>query len=468
MTFDGVIATNGVQPLWFILVAAAVKCFGTSSAFFFAISCLIAALNFLSFRLARRLAFETGASKETCRNVSFFVLSACLWLTSDGMEIALAIPALMTLCIAWVKWTEATKRQTVLLGLLTSLVGLSRIDTLIVIPFLLATWLDKPFSWHELGGRLGLYLLGTTPFLVYCIGNFICFDILIPISGVAKQLKPLLPIGPFPQLAFSTGLTMEKVAFVHLVLLSDILTLLLVFCKKAQQTKPMQKMIVALSCYIPTFYFIQAVCSDWMLWQWYFYPVVVISPVTIAITMSQIERICTKGRLPKIGTRSALRLCLVYLLGWVVRNNLYPGRNPIWEAAKILADFSRTHHGRFAMGDRAGTFAYLTDQPVIQLEGLVEDKKYVSNIRQQRNLTSVLKEYRITYYIATNPAIVDGCYVSSEPARAGLMSPHMTGRFCTQPTFSFDLPDLYWGTVHTRVFQVDCKSASNWDPSPGL
>ena len=82
------------------------------------------------------------------------------------------------------------------------------------------------------------------------------------------------------------------------------------------------------------------------------------------------------------------------------------------------------------MGDSAGTPAVVIGQPIVQLEGLVMDKKFLDNIREQRNLLDVLKEYRVRYYVSTNAVPSgNGCFDLSEPKVAGPRSPHMRATF---------------------------------------
>jgi hypothetical protein len=123
----------------------------------------------------------------------------------------------------------------------------------------------------------------------------------------------------------------------------------------------------------------------------------------------------------------------------------------IYLEAVDIARFDRTHPGIYAMGDRAGTPGYLLHEPLIQLEGLVMDKAFLTNIREQRPLAEVLREHGVRYYIATNPVESHGCWLTAEPLIAGPDAPHMRGTFCIQPvaeyphsgfnTVIFDLAD---------------------------
>ena len=103
-----------------------------------------------------------------------------------------------------------------------------------------------------------------------------------------------------------------------------------------------------------------------------------------------------------------------------------------------LKDFAAGHPGIYGMGDSAGTPAVVMGQPVVQLEGLVMDKRFLENIREERNLVDVLRAYGVRYYVSTNAvSSANGCFDLSEPKVAGPRSPHMRGTLCRAPMKSF-------------------------------
>jgi hypothetical protein len=90
------------------------------------------------------------------------------------------------------------------------------------------------------------------------------------------------------------------------------------------------------------------------------------------------------------------------------------------------------------MGDAAGTPGAVIGQPVVQLEGLVMDQKFLENIREERNLLDVLRAYRVRYYVSTNAlSSANGCFDLSEPKVAGPRSPHMRATLCKAPVKYF-------------------------------
>ncbi len=104
------------------------------------------------------------------------------------------------------------------------------------------------------------------------------------------------------------------------------------------------------------------------------------------------------------------------------------------QLAVFVADFSRAHPGIYAMGDDAGSTAFRSDQPFIQLEGLMMDAPYLQVLRQRTPLADVLHRYHATYYVALQiERNGEPCFLTHEPAQAGPHSPHLPGRICAQP-----------------------------------
>jgi hypothetical protein len=105
----------------------------------------------------------------------------------------------------------------------------------------------------------------------------------------------------------------------------------------------------------------------------------------------------------------------------------------IYAAAVSIKQFSLTHPGIYAMGDRSGRVGYLLDEPMIQLEGLVMDRTFLGYIQRQTPLRTVLDAYNVRYYIGKANTYYGGCYQADEPSQAGPHSPHMRAEFCEKP-----------------------------------
>lgn len=102
--------------------------------------------------------------------------------------------------------------------------------------------------------------------------------------------------------------------------------------------------------------------------------------------------------------------------------------------------------GLFAMGAVAGMATYVLDRPVLQLEGIVGDRRLVENIRREDPLEDVLREYHADYLVVTLANVrsdpTGGCYVTTQPNAgwAGDRAAKMRGEICTEPVEHFFTP----------------------------
>ena len=103
------------------------------------------------------------------------------------------------------------------------------------------------------------------------------------------------------------------------------------------------------------------------------------------------------------------------------------------------------------MGDRAGMPAYLMQQPMIQLEGIVGNRSFLERIRRRQNILQALKDLEVDYYVVTSPRTDGNCFIVREPKQdqAGPRSPAMEGRLCSRPILNFDVSGF-----ETDVFAV--------------
>jgi hypothetical protein len=115
-----------------------------------------------------------------------------------------------------------------------------------------------------------------------------------------------------------------------------------------------------------------------------------------------------------------------------------PSDRDVYANAVDIHGFAKNHPGVYAMGDRAGYMAYLVSNPVIQLEGLVEDKEYLEKLTAREPLLSILNDYNVDYYIGVNPVRDNGCYLMTEPLQGAPTTVKTSGRFCKKPLAVFD------------------------------
>jgi hypothetical protein len=128
--------------------------------------------------------------------------------------------------------------------------------------------------------------------------------------------------------------------------------------------------------------------------------------------------------------------------------------------------------GTYAMGAIAAAVAQRLDQPVVQLEGLVADRRMLEHLRRQDPLPQVLAENRVDYLVVSFagealPRRDDGCYFIAQPyAKWAAESKSMRGYLCATPIVDFvtERGPHAWSlfpSLQTLVFDV---RSARWEP----
>jgi hypothetical protein len=443
--FDGATSTNGYHPLWMVCIITLVSLLGSGLALLVAVSAIIAGGCAATFYHAQRIAARVLNSDGIASYaVGLYTVVYYYKVVADGMEVILTVPLLLYFVWRTMSASEPASRPLPPLatGLLSAVVVLSRLDSvLFVLLFLAGFALSARLSLPRLARYAALFLVGFSPVLLYVAFNVATFGEVLPISGAAKQLKEL----PFTSLhlpvIYRYGKVFDGLMFypsLALSLLALPLTLLNL------RSRPVESLQAALPILLFPwlFYLVQMSLSDWPLWCWYLYPLVAAFPLAASLALcrlplAHIERFFTAGA-ARLGKYPVLVLLVGAPLVATIAARVTPeGATPIFSFAAALAEFARTHPGRYAMGDRAGAVGLVLPYPVFQLEGLVEDRHLLERIRAHAPLRNVLKEYGVNYYVASGPEKNGSCYSVSEPAKGGPSSPKMTGEFCEAPVFTY-------------------------------
>ena len=198
-TFDTIHSTNGVQPLWAIILtslAQVLKWFGISEPNTLArvFVALTALLHFgscivLYHLLARKVSVGTAL---TAAGAFLFPLGI-VWARVWGMENSLyALLLLTTIAYFHLRILErSTVRRAVLLGVLLGLTALARLNAMLFIPCLLGYFIlagPRPEMMER--ARLAFVAGVAAAILVlpYFLANFVSTGHLLPISSAAKVI----------------------------------------------------------------------------------------------------------------------------------------------------------------------------------------------------------------------------------------------------------------------------------------
>jgi hypothetical protein len=447
-TFDGIHLTNGYHPLWMLVLALLTKVFGMGGMLHAAtVIPFAAALDVVQFSLVMVIAyFAFRVLRQACDVtvtccLQLLLVIFYLILVRMGMEVGLTMAILLGLL--WFRLRprfEWSVRESFLYGLIAGMMVLSRLDSILFVGLLLL--FDVLAHGANAGARKRSVLwfcVGMWPVLVYVALNIWIFHMLLPVSGTAKQLR----MHHLPSLAAIQSLRYLLGIQGFFLLGPCVLTAcgLIVMATGRYGTKRGSEGLFWAALTFPVVHLLTIVTlSDWGIWPWYLYPWPVASVVAGCVIWSRRGRNAPESR-SEVGVLSfdvALACLVIYAA--VILFCFGPQTNQIYMAGMDISRFAQSHPGVYAMGDRAGAVGYLVNQPVIQLEGLMMDREFLRNIRAERDLQDVFKQYHVRYYIFTSrngAPDADGCFRVKEPAQAGPDSPTMKARICKVPVAVF-------------------------------
>ena len=458
-SFDGVTITNGYHPLWMWIMAGLLLLTGGSSK---TLPFLILAVQVGASLTAIWLVFRMLVRRQLPALVIigvvllFSIADADIAIT--GMEVVIAVPLVIAFIGEAERVTQAEGIRFLRLGLLASACILARVDTLILIALTSLALLPYIRALPAKSSALGRVAFGLLPAGLYFSFNIIHFSTLLPISSAAKALAPGLFFNGKPfQVLMTGGDISAREELVIVVPAWAIFSRAIWGCLQLRRSNQIERLNTAVFAFPVIFYLLLALRSDWILWTWYYYPVVVALPFATAAFGEWLYRWNFLLARPVVAAATLL-ICSVPIVldhaGHFAHTD--PAHDGIYIAAADLAPFVATHPGRYAMGDRAGTVGYVVKEPIFQLEGIVGNAQLLADIRAGRPLLDVLREHRVDYYIGTVMPYHHGCWFGREPKvkQAGLRSPAMSGQFCSKPLFR----TIDWSGIETFVFAVAAES----------
>jgi hypothetical protein len=448
-SFDGLVPTNGFHPLWMVvLLAIGAVTPPRSLGFFIALQAVLAAATLAAalgcFRMLRR---TFGFAAVPALTATLLVSVNMLWIAGTGMESALAVPLIFVAIPAAAQLIEApSPTRALAAALLASAAILARLDAAILIALIAAAGVIGATRAGRLGELMAPRALaglaaGALPLAVYVGANLAAFGAVMPISGRAKQLAEGLFFNRIAAFHFFGGgahWLMELGPFNPDVMIGTVPALLIIelaVLSLRARTIPRQAPLGWMLVAFPAIYLLLlAVISDWMIWPWYMYALV---PATALAAAAVAEVARPVWQRAPMALPAAMGLVGAGLVVHIALRTPEP-HHSIVETGRVLAAFAAAHPGRYAMGDRAGAFAFLTDQRVVQTEGLVGDAALLAAIRARRPLLEELAARGVDYYVGSDMARDGDCWLAEEPhvRQAGARSPRMTARICRPPVFS--------------------------------
>ncbi|MCV7077662.1 hypothetical protein [Mycobacterium szulgai] len=435
--------TNCYHPLWFAWVAFLYWIAGDGKIFFGALALSVTALMigfyFLFERFLRRV---TGDRLAAAAGAGVAALPLAR-LGRMGLETSLTafVAALLLVYLSSKPLAERTVREAAVVGLLSALLLLSRLDAAVLLIGLgvaiVARWDVK---------RLMAFAAGAAPLYLYPAINLWAFGHLATTSMTAKTLNLYLPpnwyflVFPNPALGIALATAVAGVAVALVVLLWR------------NPNVDNRRLAMAVPVAVLLQFAAQALLSGWIMFVWYIYFAVMSLGLLVCLLVVGLRRRELRRRVAVPAVAVALLFGVLWIGCSLV---LDPIRAHTVDAARRLQAFSVSHPGVYAMGDQAGTPGWLVKQPIVQLEGLAMSHEFTDRIRQRQPLAQVFRDYHVNYYVAwvSDGADHGSCHELQEPSPllSSPRAPHMAIRTCKAPVAVIDP-----GPLHREViYRID-------------
>lgn len=445
-TYDGVVSTNGYHPLWLWCVVGSVlleKCSGWPAQLWSLSACALSA-GATVLVLARR---DRGA---TLLDAAFAVVVAayCVFFAVMAMETSLIV---LLAALLFRRIHSLDERVDAVCGILCAACFLCRIDSLVYLA-LPAAYFGFRSSKRDL---LAFSAIVLTTILLYGAVNEALFGIPVPISGAAKSVVR------FSGIHTATWSTLLVRGVTNQLLLGA--SALLTTCVLTAGSSRQRRIALLSATGVVGYFLLNSLRSDWGIEEWYLYPVA-LHVILLAFGSTYYTDSPIRHSSLQIATL-ALAVAAFFLVPF--RDALYARRQaPLVEAARLIKDrFAGDGSAVFAMGDRAGAVGEVLPNRLVQLEGLVMDRKFLQDMRSASSILSVLKDYGVDYYIATAPRPMGhDCYATSEPSQSHGYSMKLHSVVCAPIAADFTVAG-----AHTVVFSVGdhavSRSSANVEPS---
>ena len=434
-------STNGYHPLWFLWIAALYLCAGGGWVFFALVdlSLLILLIGFylLFTRFLRRLTGDDLAALvgSAAATVGLAVIA------KSAVEAALAAFCVAVLLVYLTRKPLASFGfgESAVAGLLAAVLVLARLDAALLV-VVLAVVVLRRWPWRQVVAAL----VGAAPLYAYLALNVVAFGHVSTTSAAAKSLAVYVP----PDLYFLgqpwpvVEIPVIVVAVVMAVLVRRAAELDVGWMALALAIAPLLQLIV------------QAFLSGWALFPWYFYLFIMAVGATGSLIVTGVRRRRVSSWVGlAVGAVTLLVPAAMLFVGVMTAD---PWQVQIAAIARRLQTFTAAHPGVYAMGDAAGTTAWLTRQPIVHLEGLMMSHAFTDRIRQRQQLEQVFRDYHVNYYVAVRDDGHDpgGCpqFAEPNPLQASPRAPAMRQTICVAPVQVFS-PGGRYDAV--RVYRID-------------
>jgi hypothetical protein len=467
LSYDTITLTNGFHPLWLVVLLGLRLLIGSvGPAFFAALASVLFGAMIATYELGRRFAQALGASPPLAAAIAALYSLGNARLAASGMECVVAVPLMLWWLTEIARNDTLTSRRAAYLGLVASLAILARLDIALLVAIAIVGYVlvVRP-PVKLLVRQLLAFCCGGILLALYALANFVFFGTPLPVSALAKRLI----IAPGFSLAYgwnaAFGSYFGPTAGVVLAF-GSVATAYLAW-RRREMGPPSAPFVAAVTLLFTFVFFLLNAQSGWIYFGWYAYPfAAALIPALVALCQwLKHARVpaallhAVVGALVVAAPLESLRYYVEHGPRWSISDNA------LLAMSYNLERHVRQYDGRFGMGAIAGVAQFVLRKPVVQLEGIIADRRMVRHIQHQDDLAAVLREYGVDYLVVSmvgrSIPMTDGCYLVTEPELtwAGSRTAKMSGLLCTAPTEHFFTeggtnPWSQFGRVETFVWDV--------------
>jgi hypothetical protein len=444
-TYDGVTLTNGFHPLWqLVLTVLRFVCGRFGPAYYTCLEIISVIAGIITYELGTKFARELGLPRGMAEVVSAMYSVGTALLMSMGMEAVIAVPLLLWLFVAAASSQAITMKRAAKLGFIASLAVLARLDIAIAVGLLIAGFLFFVRPRPPEAFRL-LASFGTGGLLLptYLVANLWAFNTLLPVSAMAKQIYS--GIGFSLSYVRSVAVGTVYGPTVGVLLPAGAIALILLARKTTPSWSPKHFVGGTALTFAFVLWGLNAL-SGWIFFGWYAYPILTASIASAAFIWEEWSWV--------VATNRAILLSIVIVilaLPVVAATRYYIQHGPGWSvsdnsllaASYDIAARMRGREGVYAMGAVAGVVGYVMDHPLVQLEGIMADRRMVNHVSNESPLEDVLRENKVDYLIVSFASKrvreEHDCYEVTQPHAewAGQRTKKMRGEICSPPILRF-------------------------------
>jgi hypothetical protein len=374
--------TNGYQPLWLIILSASGFIWGTGETSLVIQALLLTYVFCLLFFILSKSNYGVGWP-------AILIVFAYPSVMLLGLETVI-LPALVLIFFNVKNWKAR--------GLIAGLIFLTRLDALAI---LVGSDLYRFFIKREISIKYWIIVL---PVIVsYLLINYLIFNTPLPVSGLAKSIGNIQGENILPAILF------ERSA-VNQIIGAALLYFLYKFAIQKSQFRYSEQIVSTLiAIFICASYY--TVMSGWPLWDWYYWPIMLLHFFCIQELLKILEG--NHKFQHKFVAITLISLLFAKLIIRVIHpaqdvprnyasvvkqvylgtpNNESFGENNI-KLINYLKNEGLKKGAIFLMGDRAGSFGYFlgNDYGFIHTEGLVGSYEYIKALKRDQGLDFIEK-----------------------------------------------------------------------------